>query len=152
MRAIIQRVSEANITINATLNRTISMGFVVLLGIEENDNSEDVLWLVQKIYNMRIFSDEEGKMNKGFNEVNADILIVSQFTLFASTRKGNRPSFIKSAKPDQAIPLYELFISEFKKLVNSDQKVETGEFGADMQIQLINDGPVTIFMDTKLKE
>jgi D-tyrosyl-tRNA(Tyr) deacylase len=152
MRAIIQRVSEANITINSSTYRSVSKGFLVLLGIEDNDDKDDVTWLVQKIFNMRIFPDEEGKMNKGFNEVNADILIVSQFTLFASTRKGNRPSFIKSAKPTHAIPLYELFISEFRKLVNSHQKVETGEFGADMQIQLINDGPVTIFMDTKLKE
>lgn len=152
MRAIIQRVTEATITINSTIQRSISRGFVVLVGIEDSDGYEDVTWLVQKIYNMRVFSDTEGKMNLGFNEINGDILIVSQFTLFASTKKGNRPSFIRSAKPDTAIPLYNMFVNEFKKLANPNQSVETGEFGADMQIQLINDGPVTIFIDTKQKE
>lgn len=152
MRAIIQRVSEATITINCTTQRSIGRGFVVLVGIEDIDGYEDVTWLVQKIYNMRVFSDAEDKMNLGFNEINGDILIVSQFTLFASTKKGNRPSFIRSAKPDSAIPLYNMFVNEFKKLANPEQNVETGEFGADMQIQLTNDGPVTIFIDTKLKE
>lgn len=152
MRAIIQRVSEAIITINSTTQRSIGKGFVVLVGIEDSDGYEDVIWLVQKIYNMRVFSDVEGKMNLGFSEINGDILIVSQFTLFASTKKGNRPSFIRSAKPDSAIPLYNMFVNEFKKLTNTEQNVETGEFGADMQIQLTNDGPVTIFIDTKLKE
>ena len=152
MRAIIQRVSEATITINSTTQRSIGKGFVVLVGIEDSDGYEDVIWLVQKIYNMRVFSDVEGKMNLGFSEINGDVLIVSQFTLFASTKKGNRPSFIRSAKPDSAIPLYNMFVNEFKKLTNTEQNVETGEFGADMQIQLTNDGPVTIFIDTKLKE
>ena len=152
MRAIIQRVSEATITINSNTQRSIGKGFVVLVGIEDSDGYEDVIWLVQKIYNMRVFSDPEGKMNLGFSEINGDVLIVSQFTLFASTKKGNRPSFIRSAKPDSAIPLYNMFVNEFKKLTNTEQKVETGEFGADMQIQLTNDGPVTIFIDTKLKE
>ena len=152
MRAIIQRVTEATITINKAETRSISTGFVVLLGIEDGDTEEDALWLVSKIYNMRVFSDTEGKMNLGFNEVNGDILIVSQFTLFASTKKGNRPSFIRSAKPEYAIPLYEFFVHEFKKLTTSEQKVETGEFGADMQIQLTNDGPVTILIDSKMKE
>jgi D-aminoacyl-tRNA deacylase len=152
MRAVIQRVSSASIVIDSTTTRYIRKGFVVLLGIEADDSQQDVEWLAQKVVNMRIFSDAEGKMNLGLNEINGDILLVSQFTLFASTKKGNRPSFIRSAKPEIAIPLYEACISEIKKSLSSDQNLVTGEFGSDMQITLTNDGPVTILIDTKVKE
>ncbi|HMP29442.1 MAG TPA: D-aminoacyl-tRNA deacylase [Saprospiraceae bacterium] len=152
MRAVIQRVTSAKITINHTIERHIGPGFLVLLGIEEEDDIEDVKWLSQKVLNMRIFSDQDGKMNLGLNEVNGDILLVSQFTLFASTRKGNRPSFIKSAKPLHAIPLYEAFIKELTVNISDKQNLQTGEFGADMQITLTNDGPVTIIIDSKIKE
>jgi D-aminoacyl-tRNA deacylase len=152
MRAVIQRVINAKILINGTTERNIDQGFVVLLGIEDEDSTEDVKWLVQKIVHMRIFSDPEGKMNLGLNEVEGDILLVSQFTLYASTKKGNRPSFLKSAKPNIAIPLYEAFIDDLKKYLSPKQKLKTGEFGADMQITLTNDGPVTIIIDTKVKE
>jgi D-tyrosyl-tRNA(Tyr) deacylase len=152
MRAVIQRVINAKILINGSTERNIDQGFVVLLGIEEEDTTEDVKWLVQKIVNMRIFSDPEGKMNLGLNEVEGDILLVSQFTLYASTKKGNRPSFIKSAKPNIAIPLYEAFIDDLKKYLSPNQQLKTGEFGADMQITLTNHGPVTIIIDTKVKE
>jgi D-tyrosyl-tRNA(Tyr) deacylase len=152
MRAVIQRVSSAIIVIDSTTTRYIRQGFVVLLGIEADDTQDDVAWLAQKIINMRIFSDQEGKMNLGLNEIKGDILLVSQFTLFASTKKGNRPSFIRSAKPDIAIPLYEDCISEIKKSLSSEQNLVTGEFGSDMQITLTNDGPVTILIDTKAKE
>jgi D-tyrosyl-tRNA(Tyr) deacylase len=152
MRAVIQRVINAKILINGTTERNIDQGFVVLLGIEDEDSTEDVKWLVQKIVHMRIFSDPEGKMNLGLNEVEGDILLVSQFTLYASTKKGNRPSFLKSAKPNIAIPLYEAFIDDLKKYLSPNQQLKTGEFGADMQITLTNAGPVTIIIDTKVKE
>jgi D-aminoacyl-tRNA deacylase len=152
MRAVIQRVINAKILINGTTERNIDQGFVVLLGIEDEDSTEDVKWLVQKIVHMRIFSDPEGKMNLGLNEVEGDILLVSQFTLYASTKKGNRPSFLNSAKPNIAIPLYQAFINDLKKYLSPKQKLKTGEFGADMQITLTNDGPVTIIIDTKVKE
>jgi D-aminoacyl-tRNA deacylase len=149
MRLVIQRVSEAKVEIDQAIASQINKGLLLLLGIELEDTTEDVDWLLQKTVNMRIFSDEEGKMNRSLLDVNGGLLIVSQFTLQASTKKGNRPSFIAAARPEQAIPLYELFIEKAKALVN---EVQTGEFGADMQVSLINDGPVTIIIDSKNKE
>lgn len=149
MRVVIQRVSEASVTINASIYGQIKQGFVLLLGIEEADTKEDADWLVQKITQMRIFSDEEGKMNLSLKDSNGALLIISQFTLHASTKKGNRPSFIKAARPEQAIPLYEYFIESCKTEI---QDVQTGVFGADMKISLVNDGPVTIVMDSKDRE
>jgi D-tyrosyl-tRNA(Tyr) deacylase len=150
MRAVIQRVSKASCTVNGEITGKINTGFLVLLGIEEADTLEDLSWLAQKIVNMRIFNDENGLMNKSLADVDGRILLISQFTLFAQTKKGNRPSFIKAAKPAQAIPLYEKMIAELAQLSNT--KIETGIFGADMKIELLNDGPVTIMMDTKDKE
>ena len=150
MRFVIQRVSEASVTINDMVYSTISKGFLVLVGIEELDTQEDADWLCAKLINLRIFSDEDGKMNVSLLDIKGDVLLVSQFTLFASTKKGNRPSFIKSAKPELAIPLYEYCISQ---LTNSLQKpIKTGQFGADMKVSLVNDGPVTILIDSKNKE
>ncbi len=128
----------------------IETGFVVLLGIEDADNEEDVTWLAQKIVNMRVFADENNLMNKALADVNGDILLISQFTLFAQTKKGNRPSFIRAAKPEKAIPLYELMIKTLENLLG--KSISTGIFGADMKVSLINDGPVTIIMDTKDKD
>lgn len=150
MRAVIQRVSQASCTVNGEITGKINTGFLVLLGIEEADTLEDLIWLAQKIVNMRIFNDENGLMNKSLADVDGRILLISQFTLFAQTKKGNRPSFIKAAKPAQAIPLYEKMIAELAQLSNT--KIETGIFGADMKIELLNDGPVTIMMDTKDKD
>lgn len=150
MRVVIQRVSEANVTINGQLKSSIGLGLMVLLGVEAEDSEEDADWLCKKIAGLRIFSDEEGLMNKDLNDVNGELLVVSQFTLHASYKKGNRPSFIKAAKPDQAIPLYEYFIKHLSRI--TAKEVQTGEFGADMKISLVNDGPVTITMDTKNKE
>ena len=150
MRAVIQRVSHASCTVEGKLTGQIETGFLVLLGVEENDTSEDAVWLAQKIANMRIFSDEAGQMNKALADVNGRILLISQFTLFAQTKKGNRPGFIRAAKPEKAIPLYEFMQAELEKL--TETKVETGIFGADMKIDLLNDGPVTIIMDTQNKE
>ena len=150
MRAIIQRVSSASCSIEGKISGEIGMGFMILLGIEDNDTDEDLNWLAQKISNMRIFSDENGMMNKALADVQGNILLVSQFTLFASTKKGNRPGFTRSAKPDLAIPLYEKMIRELGQLTGT--KIQTGVFGADMQISLVNDGPVTIIMDTKSRE
>jgi D-tyrosyl-tRNA(Tyr) deacylase len=150
MRAVIQRVSKASCTVNREITGKINTGFLVLLGIEEADTLEDLSWLAQKIVNMRIFNDENGLMNKSLADVDGRILLISQFTLFAQTKKGNRPSFIKAAKPAQAIPLYEKMIAELAQLSNT--KIETGIFGADMKIELLNDGPVTIMMDTKDKD
>lgn len=147
MRAIIQRVSKASVSIDGKSNGKIKTGLLVLLGIENADCEKDIEWLVKKIVQMRIFSDSEGKMNLSVQEINGDILVISQFTLFASTKKGNRPSFIQAAKPDVAIPLYEKFIVATEKLLN--KKIQTGVFGADMQVELINDGPVTIILDSK---
>ena len=150
MKAVIQRVSQASVTIDKEVKSQINTGLLILLGIEEADGKEDIEWLAKKIINMRIFPDEEGVMNKSLIDVDGEILIISQFTLHASTKKGNRPSYIHAAKPEVAIPLYESFIDEIKKCVTT--KVGTGEFGADMKVSLINDGPVTILMDTKNKQ
>jgi D-tyrosyl-tRNA(Tyr) deacylase len=150
MRLVIQRVSEAKVIINGSINGQIGKGFLILLGIESIDDKEDADWLCKKIASMRIFNDEEDKMNLTLKEVNGEILIVSQFTLHASTKKGNRPSFIKAARPEQAIPLYEYFIQAIKTECNCI--VATGSFGADMKVTLTNDGPVTILLDSKNKE
>jgi D-tyrosyl-tRNA(Tyr) deacylase len=150
MRAVIQRVSQASCKVNGEIIGKINKGFLVLLGIENEDNLSDVHWLAQKIINMRIFNDEHDLMNKSLLDVNGKILIISQFTLMANTKKGNRPSFIRASKPDQAILLYEEMIAKLTELMG--EKVETGSFGADMQIELTNDGPVTIMMNTKDKE
>ena len=150
MRAVIQRVTQASCTVDGTITGTIQSGLLILLGIEEADTTEDLRWLAQKMVNMRIFSDEKGLMNRSLLEVKGQILLISQFTLFAQTKKGNRPSFIKAAKPVVAVSLYEQMIVELEKL--SGIKTETGIFGADMKIELINDGPVTIIMNTKDKE
>ena len=150
MRAVIQRVSHASCSIEGVISGEIGTGFMVLLGIEDSDTDEDMTWLAQKISNMRVFSDENGLMNKALAEVQGNILLVSQFTLFASTKKGNRPGFTRSARPEYAIPLYEKMIVELTKLTGT--KIQTGVFGADMQISLVNDGPVTICIDTKSRE
>ncbi len=150
MRAVIQRVSSASCRVNEEISGQIAQGFLVLLGIEDTDNEEDLSWLAQKIYSMRIFSDENGLMNKALADVDGDILLISQFTLFASTKKGNRPGFTRSARPEKAIPLYEKMIRELEGLMG--RKIQTGIFGADMKISLLNDGPVTICIDTKAKE
>jgi D-tyrosyl-tRNA(Tyr) deacylase len=150
MRAVIQRITEAKVDINHQTHASIKGGLLVLLGIEENDTEEDVFWLSKKIVAMRIFSDADDKMNLDVKECNGDMLVVSQFTLHALTKKGNRPSFIRAASPEKAIPLYELFISETEKELG--KKVETGVFGAMMELQLVNDGPVTIIIDSRMKE
>ena len=150
MRLIIQRVSKASVSIDSKVVGEIQQGFFVLIGIENADGADDAIWLVQKLIGLRVFSDDEGKMNLSIKDVFGNILVVSQFTLFASTVKGNRPSFIKSAKPDFAIPLYEYFISKLKS--ESGLDIQTGVFGADMQINLVNDGPVTILIDSKIRE
>ena len=150
MRAVIQRVSFASVKVDDKTIGQIGPGLLVLLGIEADDTSTDVSWLAKKICGLRIFSDTAGKMNLDLNDVNGELLIVSQFTLHASTKKGTRPSFIKAARPDHAIPLYENFISECSQLSNCE--VKTGEFGAMMDVELLNDGPVTIIIDTKNKE
>ena len=150
MKAIIQRVSNASVTITKKIKSEIGIGYLVLLGIETADTKEDGVWLAAKIANMRIFSDENDLMNLSIDEVSGDIIVVSQFTLHASTKKGNRPSYIKAARPEQANPLYELFVIELQDLIKG--KVLTGEFGADMKVSLLNDGPVTIIIDSKNKE
>lgn len=150
MRIILQRVSEASVLIDGVIKGQIEIGLLLLLGIEENDSKEDVEWLIQKINAMRIFNDAHGKMNFSIQDVNGAYLVISQFTLFASTKKGNRPSFIKAARPEKAIPLYEYFIEQLK--IKSNLNVQNGEFGADMKISLINDGPVTILIDSKNRE
>jgi D-tyrosyl-tRNA(Tyr) deacylase len=149
MKAIIQRVSEASVQVNAQTIGAIQQGLLVLLGFENEDQQKDIDWMVQKIIQMRIFNDAAGKMNLSLLDVSGDILLISQFTLHASTKKGNRPSFIKAAKPDMAIPLYEQTISSFQHKLN--RAIQTGEFGADMKVSLLNDGPVTISLDSKLK-
>ncbi|NNF33597.1 MAG: D-tyrosyl-tRNA(Tyr) deacylase [Saprospiraceae bacterium] len=150
MRAVIQRVSESSVSIEGKVAGKIGNGYMILLGIEHEDSEEDIEWLVQKIHKLRVFSDDEGKMNLSIADVRGSFLVISQFTLHASTRKGNRPSYIKAARPVQAIPLYEKFKSRLREV--SGLQVEAGEFGGDMKVSLINDGPVTIIMDTKLKE
>ena len=147
MIAVIQRVSEASVKINNEIKGKISHGFLVLLGIISEDNDEDIEWLCKKIVNLRIFGDEEGKMNLSLIDTNGGILLISQFTLHASTKKGNRPSFILAARPEIAIPLYEKFIFQLEKELG--KKIESGEFGADMKVALVNDGPVTIIIDSK---
>lgn len=148
MRVVIQRVSEANVTVDNAIVGSISKGYMLLIGIDENDETQDADWLVQKILNLRVFGDEEGKLNHSVMDIQGEILCVSQFTLIADYKKGNRPSFIKAAKPDKAIPLFEYFKTEISK---SGLKVESGIFGADMKVALINDGPVTILMDSHTK-
>lgn len=150
MIAVIQRVSEASVTIDNQVKGSINAGFMILLGITHTDTQEDVEWLSKKIVGMRIFSDEEGKMNLDLKAIEGDILLISQFTLHASTKKGNRPSFIEAAKPDIAIPLYKSMIVQLEKELG--KSIQTGEFGADMKVALINDGPVTIVMDSKNKQ
>lgn len=147
MIAVIQRVSSAAVSIDSATRASINQGLVVLIGIENADDDEDIKWLASKIGNLRIFNDEAGVMNKSVLESKGDIIVVSQFTLHASTKKGNRPSYLKAAKPDIAVPLYEAFIEEMGKIAG--KKIQTGEFGADMQVSLVNDGPVTIIIDTK---
>lgn len=150
MKVVLQRVSQAGVSIGQNIHSKIGKGILILLGIEENDGKEDADWLVNKIYGLRIFGDSEGKMNLPIQDVMGDFLVVSQFTLHASTKKGNRPSYIKAARPETAIPLYEYFIDKLEKV--STLSVKCGIFGADMQVSLINDGPVTIIIDTKNKE
>lgn len=150
MRVVIQRVSEASVTIEGKIKSSIKNGLLILLGIEDADTDEDIRWLCQKIVNLRVFPDEEGVMNKSILDQGGNIIVVSQFTLHASTKKGNRPSYIKAAKPDFAIPMYEKFVQQLEESLG--KSVQTGEFGADMKVSLINDGPVTIMMDTKNKE
>ncbi|MCX2680419.1 D-aminoacyl-tRNA deacylase [Galbibacter sp. EGI 63066] len=147
MRAVIQRVSQASVTINGKERSVIDKGLLILLGIENADGQEDITWLVKKICGLRIFNDGNGVMNHSVKDVDGDVIVVSQFTLHASTKKGNRPSYIKAAKPDIAIPLYEAFVQEME--TGLGKKVGTGEFGADMKVSLLNDGPVTIIIDTK---
>jgi D-tyrosyl-tRNA(Tyr) deacylase len=150
MRIVLQRVSEASVSIDGKVNGKIGKGVLLLVGIEDDDSEEDISWLVNKILKMRIFNDEAGVMNCSLQDINAEVLVISQFTLHASTKKGNRPSYIKAAKPDIAIPLYEKFILDIEDQL--DKKVECGIFGADMKVALINDGPVTIIIDSKSKE
>lgn len=149
MRAVLQRVANASVEVENSLKGRINSGLLVLLGVEPSDTSLEISWLAQKIVNMRIFSDENGLMNKSVLEIGGEILLISQFTLFAQTQKGNRPSFINAAKADQANELYELMKSELSLLLN--KKIESGVFGADMKVSLLNDGPVTIIIDTKDK-
>ena len=150
MRTVIQRVSKASVSIDGKIKSSIGAGLLVLVGIVEEDNSEDIHFLIKKIINLRIFPDEKGIMNCSVLETGGEILCVSQFTLHASTKKGNRPSYIKAAKPDFAIPMYNSFCLELSKALGKE--IQTGEFGADMQVELINDGPVTIMIDSKIKE
>ena len=150
MRAVIQRVISASCAVNFEITGQIGTGLMVLVGIEEADDDEDVVWLAQKIASMRIFADENDLMNKALADVQGNILLISQFTLFASTKKGNRPGFTRSATSETAIPLYEKMIAELSRNIGKD--IKTGIFGADMQITLVNDGPVTIIIDSKSKE
>lgn len=150
MRVVIQRVSHASVTIDGTCKSAIKEGFMILVGIEEADTQEDADWLCKKIVNLRVFDDENGVMNRSILDINGEILIVSQFTLMASTKKGNRPSYIRAARPETAIPLYEYFCNEVS--IALGKEVGTGEFGADMKVELLNNGPVTICIDTKNKE
>lgn len=150
MRIVIQRVSEASVSIKGTMKSAIQQGFLILLGIGEDDSEDDIEWLVKKVVNLRVFDDEQGVMNKSILDVNGKILVVSQFTLMASYKKGNRPSYIRAAGHEISIPLYQQFCKRLSAKLGKE--VATGEFGADMQVKLVNDGPVTICMDTKNKE
>lgn len=150
MRVVVQRTSEASVTINYKKVASISTGLLILVGIEDIDSQEDIDWLVGKITNLRIFPDENEIMNLSIKDVDGEVIVVSQFTLHASTKKGNRPSYIKAAKPDFAIPMYEKFIAQLE--VELGKKIQTGQFGADMKVAIVNDGPVTIIIDSKNKE
>lgn len=150
MRAVLQRVTQASCTVEDKITGEITNGFLVLLGIEDADTQEDLEWLAQKIANMRVFNDENGLMNKALADINGNILLISQFTLFASTKKGNRPGFTRAARPNKAIPMYEEMKKQLSALLNKE--IQCGVFGADMKISLLNDGPVTITIDTKNKE
>ncbi len=150
MRVVVQRVTEASVTINHKIFSSINKGLIVFLGIEDSDNLEDIDWLCNKLINLRIFGDDNGIMNISTKDISGEFLVVSQFTLHASTKKGNRPSYIRASKPDVAVPLYETFVNTLSKL--SGLTVKTGQFGADMKVRLLNDGPVTIVIDTKNKE
>lgn len=150
MKIVIQRVSEASVTIDSKIVAQINQGLLVLVGIEEADTIEDTNWLVSKIVNLRIFPDENEVMNLSVKDIDGEIIVVSQFTLHAATKKGNRPSYIKAAKPDIAIPMYEKFVQQLE--TDLGKKIQTGQFGADMKVSLVNDGPVTIIIDSKNKE
>lgn len=149
MRVVIQRTGHASVTINGTCKSAIRKGFMILVGIEETDGKEDIDWLCKKIVNLRVFDDENGVMNKSILDIDGEILVISQFTLHASTKKGNRPSYIRAAKPEISVPLYEQFCKELSFALGKE--IGTGEFGADMKVELVNDGPVTICMDTKTR-
>ena len=150
MKAVIQRVSQSSVTINNEIVAQIQQGLLVLVGIEDADNQEDINWLTSKIANLRIFADENEVMNMSLKDIDGEMIVVSQFTLHALTKKGNRPSYIKASKPEIAIPLYESFVQQME--IELGKKVQTGQFGADMKVSLVNDGPVTIIIDTKNKE
>ena len=150
MKAVIQRVSHSSVTINSKIVAEIQKGLLVLIGIEDADSQDDINWLCSKIANLRIFADDNEVMNLSLKDIDGDIIVVSQFTLHALTKKGNRPSYIKAAKPEIAIPLYEKFVAQME--LELGKKIQTGQFGTDMKVALINDGPVTILMDTKNKE
>lgn len=150
MKAVLQRVSQASVTIQDEVVAQIESGLLVLIGIEDTDNNEDIEWLSAKIVNLRIFADENDVMNLSLKDIDGDMIVVSQFTLHALTKKGNRPSYIKAARPELAIPIYESFVQQIE--IDFGKKVQTGKFGADMKVSLINDGPVTIIIDTKNKE
>ena len=150
MRAVIQRVSGASVTIEGEKVANIQKGLLVLVGVEDASNQEDINWLTVKIANLRIFGDENGVMNLSIKDIDGDMIVVSQFTLHAATKKGNRPSYIKASKPEYAIPMYEAFVKQME--VELGKKIQTGQFGADMKVALVNDGPVTIIIDTKNKE
>ncbi len=150
MRVVIQRVKKASVSIHEKIESTINQGLLVLVGFEEDESQDDFTWMVKKITQLRIFNDENGVMNKSVMDVDGDVLVVSQFTLHANCKKGNRPSYIRAAKPEVAIPYYEKFVTEIETTLK--KQVKTGEFGADMQVELINDGPVTIILDSKQKD
>ena len=150
MRVVIQRTTEASVSIEEKVKSEIKKGMLILLGIENEDNTEDIEWLTKKICNLRIFDDKEGVMNLSIKDIEGEILVISQFTLHARTKKGNRPSYINAAKPDISIPLYKNFVSSLEKELN--RRVKTGEFGANMQVKLVNDGPVTILIDSKNRQ
>ena len=150
MKAVIQRVSQSSVTIDAEIVAEIQKGLLVLVGIEDSDSQEDISWLTSKIANLRIFPDENEVMNLSLKDIDGEIIVVSQFTLHAATKKGNRPSYIKASKPEIAIPLYESFVKQME--IELGKKIQTGQFGADMKVSLVNDGPVTIIIDTKNKE
>jgi D-tyrosyl-tRNA(Tyr) deacylase len=150
VKAVIQRVLSSSVTIDSKIVAEIQKGLLILVGIEDSDNQEDIIWLTSKIINLRIFADENDVMNLSVNDIKGEIIVVSQFTLHASTKKGNRPSYIKASKPEIAIPLYESFVKQIETELG--KKVQTGIFGADMKVSLVNDGPVTIIIDSKNKE